>query len=94
MTSSWVCCHSRVTGECLVSPIVFFLSSEKDPFPLGTPIPFSSPLPHEVFVICLSPSALPSSHESWQRQGGTGIVEGWEKSSLTVPFQAACAQRS
>lgn len=33
-------------GGCLVSPTVFFLSSEKGPFPRGTPIPSSFPLPH------------------------------------------------
>lgn len=29
-----------------MSPIGFFLSSEKDLFSLGTPIPSSFPLPH------------------------------------------------
>lgn len=56
-----------MAGGCLVSHILLLLSSEQDPFPLGTPIPSSIPLPHYVLVVFhLTSSAPPSIHESWQ----------------------------
>ena len=79
-------------GGVLCPPLFSFCLLRRIRFPLALPF-----LPPFLFPIKSLSSVCPHLHCPAVMKAGSGsegIVEGWEKFSLNVPFQAACSQCS